>query len=70
LADFDHAVDLNPNNPTALYFRGRIRAANGDLREAIVDLEAALTVSPPSWSNRREVEAALRELRSRDAARK
>ncbi len=64
LADFDQAVELNRNNPTALYFRARIRAERGEIAAAIDDLETALTVAPPTWEHRGEVEAALEQLRS------
>jgi len=46
LRDFDRAVELRPNDPTARGERGALRIALGDAAGAVTDLDAALRERP------------------------
>lgn len=46
MADFDRAVQLDPNNPQALAYRGIARSALGDSTGAGADFRAALRIDP------------------------
>ena len=48
IRDFDSALALKPEAPTALYFRARARAMTDDLAGALQDFEHCLRLQPSS----------------------
>jgi len=64
IADFTHAIDLDPKHTLAVYNRGLMKLQKGDLDAAIVDLNRAIELSPKTadYYNDR----GLAKLRKRD----
>ena len=60
--DLDRVVDARPGDAWAWAFRGRCRAARGDLRQAIADLTRAIAMSPRDAYAHRWRGEALRRL--------
>jgi hypothetical protein len=50
LADYDRALEIEPNNVTALNWRGLARAAVGDLPAARRDFERCKELEPYNWA--------------------
>ncbi|MSP55426.1 MAG: tetratricopeptide repeat protein [Myxococcales bacterium] len=46
IAEYDQAVDLDPNNPAAWFGRGRAYGRRGDTVRAVSDLEQAVKLAP------------------------
>ena len=46
IADFDHAVELNPNQVEIYNYRGVIKARKGDIEGAIADFDRAVERDP------------------------
>ena len=49
LADFDAAIQLEPNNFEALYSRSLVRRKQGKWQESLADLEAGIKVNPSDY---------------------
>jgi hypothetical protein len=64
-ADADEAVRLEPRLTEALYNRGMVRAAQGDMAGALDDVGAALRTAPADWPARPQAEAEAALLRAK-----
>lgn len=58
IADFDHALEVDPNYAEAFLNRGKARRAAGDLDGAIEDYELAVGLAPILGSNNHDITGA------------
>ncbi len=63
LAGFTDAIRVDPDYLQAYYYRGMILADRGEKDLAIRDYEKVLSLAPPGWRNRSDVEGRLERLR-------
>jgi tetratricopeptide (TPR) repeat protein len=67
LADFDKALELDPDNAGAYGNRGNTRSAMGDLQGALADFDHLLKLDPqsaPTYNNRGVTRRAMGDLKS------
>jgi tetratricopeptide (TPR) repeat protein len=50
IADYNQAIQLNPNDATALYWRGKIKQLKGDTSGGDADIAAAKKIDPNNTS--------------------
>jgi tetratricopeptide (TPR) repeat protein len=67
LADANQAIELDPKSGRALYYRGLVKADQGDIANALSDLEAAAAIfqEAKSADRYRQTTAKIKQLRSR-----
>jgi tetratricopeptide (TPR) repeat protein len=54
-ADFNKALELQPENPSALFYRAMLYSRMGKYREQLADLDRLIAIHPESaemWNNR------------------
>jgi TolB-like protein/Tfp pilus assembly protein PilF len=67
-AEFQHAIQLNPNYATAHHWFGSLHMVTGEIEDAIADLERALDLDPLSLIINSDLGSAYAEARRFDEA--